>query len=204
MTLTALFAYSLALAIAVAIPGPGVAAIIGKALGSGLRRTLPFIAGLACGDVVFLAMAVLGLAVLAQTFAGVFTVVRYAGVVYLLYLAWRFWHASIEPADVQQSRTGGGFGDLLAGFAVTMSNPKTIVFNLALIPTVIDIRAVTLMDFAVLAVLTVVILFMILTPYAYMASRARMMIRRPRALKTLNRVAAGAMASAAGVIAVRS
>ena len=204
MTLTAILAYSLALAIAVAIPGPGVAAIIGKALGSGLRRTLPFIAGLACGDVVFLAMAVLGLAVLAQTFSGVFTVVRYAGIAYLLYLAWRFWHAPAEPTAVEHGKAGGVLTDVLAGFAVTMSNPKTIVFNLALLPTVIDIRSVTITDFALLAILTIAILFMILTPYAYMASRARRMIRRPRALKTLNRVAAGAMASAAGVIAVRS
>lgn len=64
-----LLAYTAALAIAAVIPGPGVAALVGQALGNGLRAALFFLGGIALGDVVWLSVAVAGLAALAQVFA---------------------------------------------------------------------------------------------------------------------------------------
>lgn len=82
--------YALALGIAGAIPGPGIAAVVGRSLGSQQHSPIPFIFGIALGDIVFLTIAVLALSVVAQVFAGVFTVIKVAGGLYLLYLAWKF------------------------------------------------------------------------------------------------------------------
>ena len=81
--------YVIALAIACAIPGPGVTASVGTALGSGFRPALVFVTGIVFGDLTYLTFAVLGLTAIATVFSGFFTVVKFAGAAYLLYLAWR-------------------------------------------------------------------------------------------------------------------
>src|SRR5258708_5794250 len=87
MELSALAVFVAALFIAAASPGPGMAAVVARMLGRGARRAIAFTAGVALGDLVWLTLAILGLAVLAQTFHLVFLTIKYAGVAYLLYLA---------------------------------------------------------------------------------------------------------------------
>ena len=89
MDLTALIVFAGALFVAAASPGPGIAAIVARVLGRGMNGAIAFTAGVALGDVVWLTVAILGLAVVAQTFQGVFLAIKYAGVAYLLYLAWK-------------------------------------------------------------------------------------------------------------------
>jgi len=86
---------------------------------------------------------------------------------------------------------------------VTLGNPKVMMFYLALTPTLVDLRALTLPDFAILAGLTVAVLLVVLVPYLALAAKARGLLSAPRALKALNRTAAGFMAGAAAVIATR-
>ena len=205
MTTASFFAYALALAIAAAIPGPGVAALVGRALGAGLRRTLPMLTGLVLGDLTYLLLAVAGLAFLAKSFASVFLLVRIAGALYLLWLAWNFWRSGISVSEVRATPgRRDALASFLAGLAVTLGNPKTIVFYLALVPAVIDLGSVTPSGFALLAAITVVVLYAVLLPYVALAARARAALRNPSALRFLNRLAAVAMASTAGWILARA
>ena len=189
-TIAPFLAYAGALAVAAAIPGPGVAAVVGRSLGSDARGALPFVVGLALGDVIFLTVAVLGLSVLAATFAGVFTAVKVAGGLYLIYLAWRFWTAGVDPSRVEAMNTRGPWIATLSGLAVTLGNPKTVVFYLALLPNVIDLASVTALDWAILSALTMLILFAVMLPYSLLAARLRRVFASATALRRLNRGAA--------------
>lgn len=205
MTLSSFLAYTLALGIAAAIPGPGIAALVGRALGTGFRRTLPMLAGLVLGDLVYLTFAILGLALLAHTFETAFMVVRIAGAFYLLWLAWKFWTSGLSPERIERSPgKRDGLMSFAAGFAVTLGNPKTVVFYLALLPVVIDMTGVGFTDWAVLSVLTVLILYVVLLPYVALASRARSALADRATLKAVNRTAALAMTGAAGFILART
>lgn len=205
MTIASFLAYGVALAIAAAIPGPGVTALVGRALGTGFRRTLPMLTGLVLGDLTYLFLAVAGLAVVAKAFAGVFLAVKFAGALYLAWLAWKFWTAGIDITEVQASKgRREGFASFLAGLTLTLGNPKTIVFYLALVPAVIDIHAVDAASFAALAAITVLVLYVVLLPYVALASRARLAMRDARALRVVNRLAAVAMAGTAGWIIARA
>ena len=204
MIYTAYIAYAVALAIAAIIPGPGIAALTGRALATGLSRTMPMLAGLILGDVAYLTLAVLGLALIAQTFATVFLFIKIAGAGYLAYLAWRFWRDGIGPRQI--TRSSGrreGVASFLAGFAVTLGNPKTIIFYMALLPTVIDLQSVQLADWLWLAVITVLVLYATLLPYVALAARARDAMANRDSMKALSRIAATAMAGAAGFILIR-
>ena len=195
-------AYVLALGVAAAIPGPGVAAVVGRALGAGSVSSLPFILGLAFGDVLFLTVAVLGLSALAAAASGVFLVVKALGGLYLLYLAWRFWTAEVEMADAIRPPPGSPWVAAASGLAVTLGNPKTVVFYLALLPNVLDLSAVGLFDWFLLSVLTMAVLVAVLLPYALLASRLRSVLTRPSALRRLNRGAA-VMIGGAGALILR-
>lgn len=205
MTFAGFVTFAGALALAAAIPGPGLTALIARALGSGFRSSLFMALGLVVGDLTYLTAVVLGLALVAQTFGTVFLVIKWAGVVYLCWLAWTFWKAGITPEKIEARKgKGGALSSFLAGLMVTLGNPKTMIFYLALTPTLVDLRTITLMDYGILVVLTVLVLIVVLVPYLALAAKARWFLQSPKALKRLNRTAAAFMAGAALAIAGRS
>ena len=205
MTLTGFIAYSIALAIAAAIPGPGVAALVARALGTGFASTVPMVIGLTLGDIVYLVAVLLGLSVVAQTFGTVFLVIKWIGVAYLCYLAYRLWTAGLMSLDVKaKKKSDGPWASFLAGFLVTLGNPKVMIFYIAITPTVIDLRSVTLIDGMILVALTIAVLMVVLIPYLVLAARARGLFSKPKTLHAINRIAAGFLGGAAAAIALRT
>ena len=200
----ALLIFAATLFVAAASPGPGIAAILARVLGRGMNGAVAFTAGLALGDVVWLTIAVLGLAAVAHTFHGVFLAIKYAGVVYLLYLAYRLWTQPVEARDVVAEASGDRPLRLfLAGLAVTMGNPKVMVFYLALLPSLIDLQAVTLLGWLELSLVTLGVLTIVFGSYVLLAARTRRLFTSPRAVRMINRGTGTVMASAAVAIAAK-
>ena len=200
----ALLIFAATLFVAAASPGPGIAAIVARVLGRGLNGAVAFTAGLALGDVVWLTIAVLGLAAVAHTFHGVFLVIKYAGVVYLLYLAYRLWTQPVEARDVvAEASSDRPLRLFLAGLAVTMGNPKVMVFYLALLPSLIDLHAVTLLGWLELSLVTLGVLAIVFGSYVLLAARTRQLFTSPRAVRMINRGTGTVMASAAVAIAAK-
>jgi threonine/homoserine/homoserine lactone efflux protein len=194
-----LLTFTIAYAIAVLVPGPGVAAVVARALGGGFGGAIPMVLGILAGDLAYFVFAVFGLAAIATWFGPVFFIVRWAGAAYLLYVAYRFWTA--RPGAEQMSpKNEDGWKTFLAGFSLTMGNPKTIVFYLAILPTVIPLDQMNPVAFAELTVIVVVVLLVIGLGYAWLASAAREMFKSPRALGRLNKTAGIMMATAAGLV----
>jgi threonine/homoserine/homoserine lactone efflux protein len=188
---------------AVATPGPGVAALVARVLGRGLGGIVPFIAGFVVGDLIWFSFAATGLAVLAHEFAGIFTAIRYAGVAYLLYLAWTMWRAPARPADVGAVEGASAARSFLGSLSLTLGNPKVIVFFLSIMPLVVDFDALDAKTAVEVAATMIVVLSSVLLTYAIAANRARKLFRSSRAMKIINRGAAGVMAGAALTIAAR-
>jgi threonine/homoserine/homoserine lactone efflux protein len=204
MNLAGLLTFGAAYFVALAMPGPGVTALIARVLARGTSGSPAFIAGLVVGGVLWFAVAATGLAVLAAAFATVFLAVRYAAAAYLLYLAWKFWVAPVKPVDAAIDHTPDGAGRLfLAGLAINLGNPKNIVFFLALLPSVVDLDALTVPGFVELAGLIVVIAASVLAVYAMAAGRARRLFTSARAVRLMNRSSAVVMAGAAAAVAAR-
>lgn len=204
MTLATLLAFSIALAIAAATPGPGMTAIVARALGSGFRRTMPMVIGLCIGDIVYFAAATFGLAALAQSFGAVFMVIKYLGAAYLAWLAFKLWTAKAEGEEVAAKASAESpLATVWAGLFLTLGNPKTMVFYLALLPSVIDLERMTATTFVELSIVAVVILMVIGGAYAAAAARARHLFADARARRILDRTAGTMMAGAAAAIAAR-
>lgn len=203
MTLASLITYAGALFIAAAIPGPGMTAIVARALGSGFRPTFFMGLGLILGDLVYLTAVILGLAILAQNFTTPFLIIKYLGALYLCYIAWKLWTAGLLRQDIQATRGAKGMMAFLSGLLVTLGNPKTMLFYVALVPTLIPLQDIGLRDYAVLVATTFIVLIAVLLPYILLASKARELLKKPRTLQALNRSAAGILAGTAAYIAAR-
>ena len=204
MDIVTLIAFTIAYAIAVIVPGPGVAAVVARALGGGFRSAFPMVLGILAGDLVYLVFALFGLAAIATWFGPIFVVVKWAGALYLLYVAWQFWSAKPGTEQIGAKREESAWKTFLAGFALTMGNPKTIVFYLALLPTVIPLdRPITPLGFLELTAIVVVVLLALGCAYAGLAAAARDFFRSSRALRALNKTAGVIMASAAALVIVR-
>ncbi len=91
----------------------------------------------------------------------------------------------------------------IAGLTVTLGNPKTMIFYLAITPTIVDLKTITLADYGILVAITIVVLLVVLLPYLALAAKARWFLKSPRALRALNRTAAVFMVGAAAAIASR-
>lgn len=195
--------YLIALLIAAAIPGPGITASVGKALGTGFTPAFYFASGIVLGDLTYLTLAILGLSAIASIFAGFFTFVKFAGAAYLAWLAWTFWQAGIDLEKIDTPKGRGFWHSLIGGYMLTLGNPKTIIFYMALLPTVVNLETVTFQRYLILALLTILALYAIIIPYIALAARARTFLRNPKAVRLLNRGAATAMLGAAAFIVTR-
>lgn len=202
---TTLLAFTLVLTIAAFLPGPGMTAVVARALAVGFRGTMPLVFGMILGDLVFLTCAALGLAALASTFETVFTVVKWAGAAYLLWLSFQLWTAK-PHADTVAAQAGpqrSPLRVLIGGLVLTLGNPKTIVFYMALLPSVVDLAQLTPLGFAELSAIVFVDLLIVGAFYAGLAARARAFFRDARARRLLDRTAGTMMAGAAVAVAAR-
>lgn len=203
MSLSALLVFALALIIAAGTPGPSVAALVARVLTNGFRDVLPFLAAMWLGEALWLTCAVAGLAVIARSFGLVFIVLKFAGVAYLLFLAWKMWRA---PADVQGNDLPSGQSPwrmFVAGMLVTLGNPKIMVFYLALLPTIIDLSRIGTIAWFELTLTMLIVLMAVDFGWALLATSARKLLTTRRAVKITNRASATLMAGVAAAIATR-
>lgn len=194
--------FAFALVLAAGTPGPSIAALVSRVISNGWRDVLPFIAAMWVGELIWLTLAMVGLSALAEAFHGAFLVLKYAGVAYLVWLAWKMWHQPVGQTG-ELPRRSSSWSMFATGMALTLGNPKIAVFYLALLPSLIDLSSVTVSAWAIVALVTLLVLAAIDLGWAALAHRARSLLRTPRALRLANRVSASAMGGAAAVVATR-
>jgi threonine/homoserine/homoserine lactone efflux protein len=200
---SSLLIFAAALVVAAGSPGPSIAALVARVLAKGYRDVLPFLAAMWIGEAIWLSLAVFGLAVVAETFHLLFVVIKYLGVAYLLYLAWRMWSAPVAVTDRGMPRETSPARMFLAGMAVTLGNPKIMVFYMALLPTIVDLTRVNVLGWAELTATMAAILVAVDLAWVLLAVQARRLLRSPRAMRLANRTSATVIAGAAAAIAAR-
>ncbi len=192
--------FILTLAIFASVPGPGVAALVGKALGSGFYPALYFLLGLILGDITYLTLAILGLAAISSIFAWFFVIIKYLGALYLLFLAYRFWHFGLAKEQIAKDKQKGFSINFITGYLISLSNPKVIIFYLALLPSVVNLANVSLNDYLILISLTAMVLFIVIMPYILLATGAKELLRSERYNIFWGKIAVSAMAGAGAFI----
>ena len=188
------FAFTLASVVLLMIPGPTVLLVVSYALTQGRRVAVATAAGVALGDFTAMTLSLAGLGARLAASADLFTVLKWVGAAYLVYLGIRLWRARPELPDISgqpsDARTGGIFGH---AFVVTALNPKSIAFFVAFVPQFIDHGRALLPQLVVMEATFVALAAVNAFAFALAADQLRLRIRRPGVLKWMNRAGAGCL-----------
>ncbi len=194
-------AFTAATIVLLLIPGPTVLLVVSYALGQGWRTALPMAIGVALGDFTAMTLSMLGVGALLATSATVFTVLKWIGAAYLIWLGIKLWRAGGSLAAEPRS-TGVSAARMLGhAWLVTALNPKGITFFVAFLPQFLNPHADFLTQMVVLEATFLTLAFVNALGYAIVAARARGFIRSARAIRAINRIG-GSCLIGAGVAAV--
>jgi threonine/homoserine/homoserine lactone efflux protein len=196
-------AFVAASAILLVIPGPTILTVISYSLSHGRRANVPLVAAVALGDSTALVVSLLGLGALLATSAFWFTIVKWVGGLYLLFLGIRLLRAGIASTEVAApAAASGSRWRLFANtYIVTALNPKGIVFFVAFLPQFISPGASVSTQLWILGVTFVAMATVNATLYALFAASATRLLTSARAQRRF-RFAGGSLLSAAGVWAL--
>jgi homoserine/homoserine lactone efflux protein len=146
-------AFLLITSIMVITPGPIVTLVIATGASQGIRSALTTVIGTTLGNAILIAAIAFGLSFVLKYAAVLFEVLRWAGAAYLIWLGIQAWrHAGDNDAAAAPS----GHVHFWRGFAVALSNPKTIAFFTAFLPQFVDPSLPVDRQLAVMCAVTVV------------------------------------------------
>jgi len=197
MTFEIWLAFVAASAVVLAIPGPTILLVIGQSLGAGKRGALPLVAGVALGDLTAMTLSLAGLGAVLATSATAFTIVKWLGAAYLVWLGVSLWRAKVPvqgaaPVALPAARA------MRDAYVVTALNPKSIAFFVAFVPQFVAANAAFAPQAAILIATFVAMAAANAALYALLAGRLAGAVRRPAVRRLVNR-AGGTMLIGAGV-----
>src|SRR5215831_4024843 len=173
MTIETWLAFTAATVVLLIIPGPTILLVVSYALGRGMRTALPVAAGVALGDFTAMTLSMLGLGALLATSALLFTILKWVGAAYLVWLGVKLWRAGGTLEAAPRTDVVSAVRMLGHAWLVTALNPKSITFFVAFLPAFLDPHADFLTQMLVFETTFLVLAFANAFTYALVASRAR-------------------------------
>jgi threonine/homoserine/homoserine lactone efflux protein len=184
-------------------PGPAVLFIVARSIEQGRLAGFVSDLGIHAATLVHVAAAALGLSALLASSALAFSIVKYAGAAYLIWLGLKKIFGRVEPLDLDAPSKGYGYGRLFRdGFIVNLLNPKTALFFLAFLPQFVDVgRGHVAMQVAFLGLLFTLIGFVTDGCYAFAAGTAGNWLKRSRTYLNVERYVSGVLFIGLGLTA---
>lgn len=184
-------------------PGAGAIASMSSGLQYGFLRGYWNALGLQIGLALQIAIVAAGVGAILATSALAFSLIKWFGVVYLVYLAVKQWKAlpSDMASDSAERPIGRPLTLVLRGFLVNFSNPKAIVFMLAVLPQFIDPHAPLVEQYLVMGVTMITVDLIVMAGYTGLAARVLRLLRTPRQQRVMNRSFAALFVGAAALLA---
>ena len=175
------------------IPSVSVLAVTARSAAFGFTHGVLTALGIVAADILFILVAVYGLAIVAELMGAQFKLVQYLGGAYLVWLGISLWRADAKahkPDEIKQSSRSSSF---LTGFLITLGDQKAILFYLGFFPAFIDLTRMTMADTLIIIVIATIGVGGAKIFYAYLADRARTVFKNTRAIRAINILAACVM-----------
>jgi threonine/homoserine/homoserine lactone efflux protein len=161
----------LAMLVLAAVPSLSVLTVSARAAAHGFAHGAATTAGVVAGDLVFILLAIFGLALLAEALGDGFVWIRYLGAAWLLYLGLRLWRDRSRPAGLEGTGRASLRASFMAGLLLTLGDQKAILFYLGFFPAFLDLTALTLLDAGVVATIAILAVGGVKLAYAGAAVR---------------------------------
>src|SRR5262245_38068828 len=180
MSIETWLAFVAASAILLIIPGPTILLVISYALGRGMRAALPVAVGVALGDFTAMTLSLLGLGALLATSALLFSILKWVGAAYLVWLGISLWRAGARLNVAGSTEATPARNMLSHAWLVTALNPKSITFFVAFLPQFLDPRLGFWDQMLSFEATFLGLAFANAIGYGLIASQARTLIENPR------------------------
>ena len=202
MTLETWLVFALASTILVVIPGPTILTVISYSVAYGSRVNIPLIAAVALGDCTALLLSIAGLGAVLATSAWLFTVIKWAGGLYLIYLGIKLLCTRTSPIDTSPQTIPVSKWKLFCNtWLVTALNPKGMIFFVAFLPQFINPDQASAPQLWILSITFVILATVNASLYAVFAAGARRLLSSTRAQRGFN-VGGGMLLAVAGTWAL--
>ena len=182
-------------------PGAGAISCMSAGMRYGFRRAIPNIFGLQVGATLLIVIVAAGLGAVLATSVGAFTAIKWFGVAYLLWLGIAQWRAEAKPLELDDARAMSGIEMFTRAVLINLSNPKGIVFMLAVLPQFIDPHAAQWPQYALCAATIFGTDAVVMSGYTLLASRVVASLREPHHIRWLNRTFGSLFVAAALLLA---
>jgi threonine/homoserine/homoserine lactone efflux protein len=194
VTLPQLVLYAGALVVLFLTPGPVWLALIARSMSGGFQAAWPLALGVSVGDIVWPALAMLGLAWIVAEVDGIMTVLRWVACAVFLWMGWQAIRSADDAIHGDRRLTRPGLrAGFTAGVVAILGNPKAILFYMGVLPGFFDLERVTGVDIAVIVAMSVAVPLAGNLIFALFIDRARRLVASPRALRITNLAAGWAM-----------
>jgi homoserine/homoserine lactone efflux protein len=183
-------------------PGPGVFSSISSGLNHGFRMGIWNAVGMQLASLILVTVVALGLGAILLASEALFSMVKWLGVAYLVYLGvitWRSQPRAFEPQGDDRAATAWDL--FVRGFLVNMTNPKGIIFFAAIFPQFVDVARPQLVQYAILGATTFAVDLVVMAGYTALAVKVLRVMREPDHLRWVNRGLGGAFVAAGVALA---
>ena len=198
ITAAGLFAATVVFALT---PGPGTLAVISRGLSQGFWPAFILGIGLTIGDMIYLWAAMLSLGLIAEQASGLFQWVRWIGGAYLVWLGIQTFRSPPPKLEAIQPLGQGWWKSLIAGCAISCTNPKVILFYLGFLPIFLDLASLTLSSMLTVTLVIQTALMIVLAAISLGAHHLRPLLLKGSFGRWLNRVSGGVMGSVGVAVA---
>ena len=184
-------------------PGAGAVASMSSGLQYGFRRGYWNVIGLQIALALQILIVAAGVGAVLATSALAFNLIKWFGVAYLLYLAYKQWQQppSVVSAEQRAEQQVQPLAMMFRGFLVNVSNPKALVFMLAVLPQFVNPAAPLVSQYLTLGVTMICVDLIVMAGYTGLASKVLRLLRTPKQQRRMNRTFAGLFVGAAGFLA---
>ncbi|MGM3389517.1 LysE family transporter [Stutzerimonas stutzeri] len=203
MTLDTWLAFFVACWIISLSPGAGAIASMSCGLQYGFWRGYWNALGLQIALALQIAVVAAGLGAVLATSSLAFSLIKWFGVLYLLWLAWKQWQALPSALDAPDAPrpVGRPLALVFRGFLINASNPKAIVFILAVLPQFLDPQRELVLQYVEMTATMVAVDLVVMAGYTGLAAKVLRLLRTPRQQRLVNRSFATLFAGAAALLA---
>ena len=200
-SITALFGSMIVLAF---IPSVSVLVVSARSAASGFTHGVFATIGIVLGDIIYIILAIYGLSVVAEMMGNHFSLIKYLGGAYLIWLGIKLWRSKPDTGEVENNIEPSLLSSFLTGLFITLGDQKAILFYLGFFPAFLDLSSVTLADTSIIIVIATLAVGGAKLVYAYMANRASLLLSSSSATKIINIVAGTLMVCVGVLLAVKT
>jgi homoserine/homoserine lactone efflux protein len=180
-------------------PGPAVFLIFGQGMKYGVRASMKGAIGIETINSLYFVLSALGLTAALAAYPVIFSVLKWAGIVYLVYLGIRTLFLA-RPGDIGPKLAPPGSRFVIDGIVTQAANPKAIIYFTAMLPQFIDLQKPMAAQFAILGLTAMATEYVILTAYGWFAQKGSSFLPGPSAVLWQERLAGFSLIAVATIL----